>query len=313
MSGVSSDADVDPATSSGRLQILQHDRTSAQKKTALSFHRFIDHPSRPPRMCTEIETAVIPRVPQEVIDEILGHLGASSDLESLRSCALVSRSWVPSCRQHLFRTVTFSWLGIERWVETFPVPEEGPAHLVRDLAIRIGRGERTPEGVFEYSPWFTNVARVTLSASQGCPFYIAPYWRLPQSTTSLIIDAESIALSQILDIMTGLPNLDDLSLSGTYLLNKLLPLEAGTNPMGRFGGRLRLIGGLADESLMDALLEIPSGLRFTEVEVRCTRNSLLSTVRLAEGCSETLVKLSYTISLYSKCHSSRSKLFKRLH
>ena len=54
------------------------------------------------------KTVVLPRIPQEIIDEILDHLAADSDLRSLRSCVLVSRSWVPSCRQHLFRAILFN-------------------------------------------------------------------------------------------------------------------------------------------------------------------------------------------------------------
>jgi len=260
-------------------------------------------------MHTEIGVAVIPRVPQEVIDKILGHLGADSDLRSLRSCALVSRSWVASCRRNLFHAVTFTGFYMERWLKAFPVPEEGPAHLVKDLGIRIGGSDSTPEKFFEYTPWFTNVERVTVSAQRGYSLGIYPYGRLPHSTTSLAIDVDSIAFADILDIMTELPNLDNLSLSGTHLLNRSSPPEAGTGPKGRFGGRLRIVGGFADESLVDALLEIPTCLRFTEVEIRCTGNSLLSTARLVEGCRKTLVKLSYTISFYSKCPSSQSNSF----
>ena len=253
--------------------------------------------------------AVIPRTPQEVTDKILAHLAADSDLGSLRSCTLVSKSWIPLCRQHLFHTVTFTWLSIEGWLETFPVPEESPAHLVRCLGIQLGLSDNEPEKVFEHSPWFTNVERVIISARHGWPLHIRPHWRLPQSTTSLTLNVDVITLAGIMSIMTGLPNLDNLSLSGTFLLNRFLSLEDGMDPRGRFGGRLRLIGGLAEETLMETLLEIPTGLRFTEVEIRCTRNVLLPTVSLVEGCSKTLVKLSYTISLYSKYRSSRSNLF----
>ncbi|KAJ6631023.1 hypothetical protein B0H10DRAFT_1980448 [Mycena sp. CBHHK59/15] len=39
--------------------------------------------------------------PLEVIDLIIGHLHL--DLSALKSCALVCRDWIPSCRTHLFR------------------------------------------------------------------------------------------------------------------------------------------------------------------------------------------------------------------
>ena len=101
--------------------------------------------------------------------------------------------------------------------------------------------------------------------------------------------------------MAQLPNLDDLSLSGSRISVRegVLP-EIGTPQRGRFGGRLLLSGGYASEDVMGTLLEIPCGLRFTEVENSSTRSSLLSAVRLAEACSKTLVKLSQTVYFFSK-------------
>jgi len=181
------------------------------------------------------------------------------------------------------------------------VPEESPAHLVRDLRFQIGGSDYAPlaGGFFECIQWFASVERVTISAPQGPSLYMSHHWRLPQSATSLTIGVDSITLAQILSIVGELPNLDELSLSGTCILNSLLPPETGADPRG---GRLRRVGGHADKGLMKAP-EIPTGLRFA-MKIRCTRNSLLPTVVLAEACSKTLVKLSCTISLYSKYHSS---------
>ena len=175
------------------------------KLTAPNFHRFVDHPSRPrstPRIHAETEIAVIPRMPQEVIDEILGRL-ADSDLGSLRSCALASRSWAPSSRRHLLHTVTFTWLGMERWIKIFPVPEESPAHLVRDLGFRVRGSDHAPKKFFAYIPWFANVERVTFFSRQGMSqsLQISWYWRFPQTATSSTISADSIAITQIRDIM----------------------------------------------------------------------------------------------------------------
>ena len=270
-----------------------------------SFRRLIDHPShqRPtPQMHAETEMAIIPRMPQEVIDEILGHLTPDSDHGSLQSCALVSRLWVPSCRRRLFHTVTFTWSGMERWYKTFPVPEEGPARLVRNLRFRIGGCDYAPEEFFEHTPWFTNVERVTLLSHQGKsqPLWISWYWRFPQSATSLSISADSITVAQMLDIMVRLPSLDNLSLSGTSILYGIVPQGTGTDPRWRFGGKLQLHGIYADPCVTSVLLKIPTGLRFTEVEICCIRNSLLSTVKLVEACRKTLTKLSYTVSRYGK-------------
>ena len=254
---------------------------------------------------------VSPRMPQEVIDEILCRLAVDSDPNSLKSCTLVSKSWATSCRRHLFHAVTFTLRNMNRWLEAFPVPEESPAHLVRDLGFQVGGGDYAPENFLEHIPWFTNVERVSLLAQQGRPrpLWISQYWRLPQSATSLTISADAIPLALILNVMARLPNLDDLSLSGMYLLNSPLPQVAGAHLKGRFGGSLRLAGGPADKGVMDALLEIPTGLRFTEVTIHSMRNRFLSAARLMEACSRAPVKLSYTASLGSKSHFSRSSRF----
>ena len=52
-------------------------------------------------------------------------------------------------------------------------------------------------------------------------------------------------------------------------------------------------------STIDALT-ISTGLHFTELDIRCTHAYLLSAVRLAEACGNTLTKLSYTISFHGK-------------
>ena len=48
------------------------------------------------------------------------------------------------------------------------------------------------------------------------------------------------------------------------------------------------------------LLEIPSGLRFTETQIHCTQECLPSTIRFVEACGETVVKLSYSVAFGGK-------------
>ena len=250
----------------------------------------------------ETKVVVIPRLPQEIIDEIFDHL--STDSESLKSCALVSRSCAASSRRHLFYTILFTPRDMVRWLETFPAPEESPAHHVRDLRFSVGRDDNVPERFFEYTPWFTNVERTTLSAHEGIqPLRVPPFLRLPESVTSLTINADTLFLEQIRVIMTQLPNLDNLSLSGHILVADEGPsLGTGEVLRGRFGGQLRLLRGYATDEAMNMLLEIPTGLHFTEMEIHGIHDYLPLTVRLAEACAKTLVKLSYTIPFHSKFH-----------
>jgi len=95
-----------------------------------------------------------------------------------------------------------------------------------------------------------------------------------------------------------LPNLNDLSLSG-------FPAEAvegtfqgmGAALSGRFGGRLQLHDRCANKDVMNLLLEVPTGLSFTEVEIRGRNVCLLSTVRLVETCGETLARLTCAVTV----------------
>jgi len=239
-------------------------------------------------------------IPQDIINEITDHLATDRGfkLRTLRACALISKSWVQPCRRHLFHTVYFTLRNMSRWFKIFSVPEESPAHHVKDLHIWIGGGGCIPERFFEYTQWFANAERMTLLGHGGVPPpRRIPLWRLPQSVTSLIIDASAVTLVQVRDIMTQLPNLDNLSLSGDpATINRRVLPGIGTALRGRFGGKLILSDEYASEDVIKMLLEIPSGLHFTEVQVCCNRKSLLSDIGLAEACAKTLVKLSYTVT-----------------
>ena len=256
------------------------------------------------------EVVVIPTIPQEIIDEILDHLATDSDFgsrqSSLQSCALVSKSWVPSCRRHLFHTIHFALMSMTRWLETFPVPEESPARHVRHLHFWIGHYDGVPENFFKYTPWFTNAEKVALQVDERFrPLPIPSFWRLPQSVTSLTISGSMVTLPQVQKVMVQLPNLNNLVLSGVPApMDRRALAGIGTVLRGGFGGELRLLGAYVGWHAVDMLLEIPTGLRFTEVRVEDMRSCLLSTVRLAEACSETLVKLSYTVSFRKSARSS---------
>jgi len=249
-------------------------------------------PSKARRVtAAKTETVTVPRIPQEIIDEILDYFAADSDLSFLRSCALVSKSWVPSCRRHLFHTLEFTPGATLRWSKTFRVPEKSPARYVKDLRVSTGGSDHL---FFKYTPWFTNVETLTLLGDGG---WAPTRWRLPHSITSLTMKTDTSNLVQVRDIMAQLPNLDSLSLSGDLVpVDRTKLVRIGTTLKGRFGGRLQLLGGYVVRDVLEMLLEIPTGLRFTEVDICGMHGCLLSTIRLAEACCTTLVKLDYETS-----------------
>jgi hypothetical protein len=247
----------------------------------------------------EPTASTFPRLAQEIIDEILDHLASNSDLRPLRSCALVSKSWVGRCQQHLFHTVHFTSEDMKKWLRAFPLPEKSPARHVRALRVALGGSNHVPR---EFLARFSKADKMTLLGNGG--FYqvwILSSARLPQSVTSLNVDADGVTLAQIRNVVSQLPNLDNLSLWGTLLCaERRAAPGVGTCLRGSFRGQLRLVKGCAYTGVADMLLQAPTGLHFTEVEVRCRYESLLSTVRLAEACGKNLVKLAYLVSTYGK-------------
>ena len=105
----------------------------------------------------ETKMANVPRIPQDVINEILDHLAIGSGARSPLRPALVSKSWAQSCRRHLFRSIAFNVGSMDRWLETLPVPEESPARYVRNVRFRITGDYGVPEQFVEYASSFENV------------------------------------------------------------------------------------------------------------------------------------------------------------
>lgn len=179
----------------------------------------------------------------------------------------------------------------------FPVPEESPAHHVRDLRFSTRWFFKIPEGFPEHIPWFANVEKVTWSGEIGLrrPYQMLSLGRFSQSVTSLSLTWDEEALLQIRDILLLLPNLINLKLVGS--LSGSRSQGIGAVLMGRFCGRLQLFTFGKDHrsDIVDMLLEAPTGLHFTEVEIRSRYECLSSTVALVEACGKTLVKFSYTV------------------
>ena len=258
---------------------------------------------------------IIPTVPQDIIDEILEHLATETDprdfrvralaSKTLKACALVSKPWAQSCQRHLFRVVVFTSRRVNGWFKIFPVQEEGPARHVRDLRVWVKGEDSVPENLFELIQWFSNVEKISLMGYGGGPPSRRPsLWILPTSVTFLAVDTDAVSLLQVRDIMAQLPNLDNLSLSGSLAAMDRRELPGiGAALGGRFGGKIALRDGCVQEDVINMLLEIPSGLRFTEVGIHCTGDRLPLAVRLAEACGKALVKLSYT-AMFCKSHSS---------
>ena len=270
--------------------------TVAEPVTAVT-----DEDATIPQDLTIPQDPVIPRgpvIPHDIIYEVLDHVATDSNSRlSLRSCSLVSRSWIAPCRRHLFHTLFFKLRDTFKWLEAFPAPEQSPARHVRCLRLSLQGHYYVPEEFFRRIQGFTEVKEITMSVDgdPGQSWWLPSWVRLPQSVTSLTLNGNSITVLEIRDVMAQLPNLNDLSLSGS--LRGQQPQGIGTVLKGKFGGRLQLhkLESRSYAGVVDMLLEVPTGLHFTELDVLSVQECLLTTVRLAEACGKSLAKLSYAV------------------
>ena len=75
-----------------------------------------------------------PRLPPEISDYIVDLL--HDQPQALKRCCLISKSWVPRSRKHIFREIVFRHTSdLEAWKDTFPNPANSPAHYTHHLSF----------------------------------------------------------------------------------------------------------------------------------------------------------------------------------
>ena len=75
-----------------------------------------------------------PRLPQEISDYVVDLL--QDEHETLKQCRLISKSWIPRARMHIFRVIRFeSPNDPAAWTKTFPDPANSPGSLARCLHV----------------------------------------------------------------------------------------------------------------------------------------------------------------------------------
>ena len=74
------------------------------------------------------------RLPQEITDLIVDLL--HNEPRTLKQCCIVSKSWIPRARRHLFRRIQFDCPAqIDAWKATFPDPANSPGQHARSLSV----------------------------------------------------------------------------------------------------------------------------------------------------------------------------------
>ena len=251
-----------------------------------------------------------PHLPAEVLDLIVDLLETES---ALRSCCLVSGSWIPRTRKHLFADISFvTERHLQSWKKMFPDPSTSPAYYTKALFVCCSHAVTVADT--EASGWIRGFSRVAhlevgprglggLLAHRRLATDLFPFHGLSLVIKSLHVNYLALPPSQILDLPLSFPLLEDLTVV-TYRWPKTnspggLSTAARPSSLPRLTGSLLLKDGM--RYIARQLLSLPSGIHFRKVTLTWNYDDdPLSAMALVEGCSHTLEFLKIT------CHRFRA-------
>ena len=231
------------------------------------------------------------RLPPEIFDLIVDQL--HDEQVTLKACCLVSKSWIPRIRRHLFACVSFDTLlhPFALWMKAFPDPSNSPAHHTRSLTIhRFQDATTTDADVASYFRTFHNVVRLHFKfliwTNHENP--LISFYGFSHTVRSLRLSHTSF---EVFDLVCSFPLLEDLALvnfrpgSGTaeWSAPSTSPNLTGSIDLSSMGG-IRLA--------IRRLLDFPNGLRFAEITASCLVRDLEPMTDLVSRCSGTLEYLS---------------------
>ena len=235
-----------------------------------------------------------PPLPLEVLDHIFDDL--FQEKETLKTCCVLSKSWVPYVRRHLFHTIKFNSHikpPIELWTNAFPDPSNSPAHHTRALTLE---GLPTVAAAVTHSHAYIRTFRYILelklaSMTHEGPvqFSLVPLHGFSPNLKSLSLNLPAPS-QELLDLVCSFPSLENLDLDvrstndGTIADEWKAPSNSPT-----LAGSLELHGKIC--SIARKLLDLPNGLHPVQIRMVCDAElaSLMNDLLLK--CSDTLESL----------------------
>jgi len=242
-------------------------------------------------------------LPPEILDLIVDQL--HDEPTTLEACCLVSKSWIPRTRRHLFARVGFDAIEypIESWMETFPDPSNSPAHYTSSLSIRNPQVvTATNADVANWTGTFHNLVHLHLedcgwANHQALP---APFFGFSPTVRSLRLTSTSF---EVFDFVCSFPLLEDLALADLHPEGDTAVRSAPpTSP--KLTGSLGLDARRGIRAATRRLLDFPNGLHFAKITVSCLGEDLESATDLVSTCSSTLESLNISCFLRGVFHST---------
>ena len=251
-----------------------------------------------------------PRLPAELLDHVVEDLRSTND--ALKNCCLVSKSWIPRTRQHLFCSVDLSTVAIlQSWKQTFPNPSTSPAYYTKLLVIRCPQVVTVVDA--EDGGWLSAFYRVeclviVIPIVGELKISLAPFHGLSPVTKSLRVVLAAFqpqpSPSRVFDFICSFPLLEDLSVDACERFanpdgsdGQQTPVQIPNPP--KFSGllELSLAGGL--NPFICRFLSLPSDLHFRILTLTCVNEGDISLVAAMVGkCCHTLEYL----RIYDRLH-----------
>lgn len=252
-----------------------------------------------------------PDLPPELLDHIVYFLRGSKP--ALRNCCLVSKSWIPRTRKHLFANITFHRkVTVKAWMETFLDPLTSPSCHAKTLSIHNAQVSRVEcVGSNGWIRGFSHVVHLFLDTqsthTEELMTSLVPFHGFSPTVKSLRVNFVFLPPSRIFTLALSFPLLEDLIVSNSLELvtnnldvPDLLPTPVHPPSLPAFTGSLELFTRRGMRSIAPRLLSLPDGIHFRKLRLRwiCEEELLLAKA-LVEGCSDTLESLDIVHGAYS--------------
>jgi len=246
------------------------------------------------------------RLPPELLDLIVDLLQDSEN--ALRNCCLVSKSWIPRTRKHLFADISFRVVGdLKSWKETFPDPSTSPSRYTKALYVDCAHAVTAADA--ETGGWiagFSRIVRLEVGDPVSSAVSLVPFHGLSPIIKSLRVEFIAFPSSQMFDLVLSFPLLEDLTVATHYKSQADIFDGRSTSTVIQpqnpptFTGSLGLFlrGGMGP--IVHRLLSLPGGIHFWKLDLEWSyEGDTSSLVALVEGCTHTLESLDITCDLPS--------------
>ena len=237
-------------------------------------------------------------LPPEIHDLIVDFL--HDERSALKACCVVSKSWVPRARHHLFAHIVFHahprthphMRGppqIHQWVKTFPDPSNSPAPYTRSLVICGSLTLIAPN--VSWIRAFSGIVRLHLDTYGEPHSVLISLGGFSHTLKSLHLTfKDSFPPSEIFGFVCSFPLLDDLFLAPSDNL-KIVHEWSIPSTSPKFTGILHLAPANGLNCAARYLVQLPHGLHFTKIVLFFKGKDAEAVTDLVSSCSETLESL----------------------